>query len=509
MATLKKIPDSYLTPARTLPQQELADAWITNPEAARLLTFGTRDPRLSDPPHDHGQDGGEVLVDVPLTIYVATQIQRSVVQGASPRVLITQGVILRGGQAGFTGRLCLSWDAVGDIVVYVSLRPYSETNRDLLTGLQATTQITFTPGFAPDTRALAFALTDLSALGDTRYDREVELVVWQAYLPPFFVTFGHRLEAVYLETSVVDTSARETERSELPRQSIAYADIKSGAILGQDLGRKLRDTHNAMLRGMLGRAPGLTNDGRSDTTRSYQQEIEGAHQHQGIDVPDGCGSFTSDGAVLRDTLFAVSFCGANPTAGVVGDYSGPYLHPTGAFDATALRVECRASIPSGLGAIDVRFALRVNTDQTNTRLRIHADVRGWDGVSICTGIGSGVHRQENAKDGDGLYVCEVDPLDNALFVASRRRRLGRAGLWTLAALRNPTPATGLRAGNQQISESVRLNLTHPKLRPSDPMHATADYQVVLRWELLTPDLLTAVDLFARVNWCLGLPSRGF
>lgn len=521
MATLKKIPDSYLTPARTLPEQEMADCYITNPAAARLLTYGTRDPRLTDPPHDHGQDGGEVRVDVPLVSItfgpektavgpqVGISVQRTLALGTTPRILGTAGVPLRAGQSQLSGWVYMAFDVIEQATLYVTLRPYAEANRNLQAGLNATAQLVMTPSIVPQERFLGFDLDNLASMGDTRYDREVEVVVWQAYLPPVPATSGHRLLGVYLDTKTIDTRARDAERSELPRQTISYADIKTGAILGQDLGRKLRDTHNGLLRGMLGRAPGLTNDGRSDPTRPYQQDLFCAHSHQGLDVPDGCGSFWSDGAVIRDTLFAVSFYHANPVAALTEDYSGALIHSTGTFEAASLRVECRASIPAGLGAIDLRFELKVATSQPATRLFVHADVRGFDGVSICTGISSGVHQQQSTQDSDGLYLCEVDPLDNNLFVPGRKRRLSRGGLWTLAGLRFPVPAAGMRPSNHQISETVRLSLTHPKIDPANTPHQTADYMVILRWELQTPEGATAADAGARVNWALGLSARGF
>lgn len=521
MAVLKAIPDSYLTPSRTLPQQELADAYITNPVAARLLTYGTREPRFSDPPHDHGQDGGEVRLDVPVCSVtfgpektlsgpqVGIRIQPSSALGANPRILGTAGIPLRAGQLQLSGLLAIAYDAVATITLNVTLRPYSEANRDLGQGLNATTQVVFTPAFAPDERALSFSMLDLSPLGDTRYDREVELVIWQSYLPPAIVTSGHRLMGVYLDVLAIDTRARQTERSELPRQTIGYADIKTGAILGQDLGAKMRDTHNALLRGMVGRSPGQTNDGRTDASRPYRADLSCAHQHQGIDVPDGCGSFESDGAVIRDTSCLVALCHSNAVVALTEDYSGQLLHGSGVFDATSLRIEARASIPSGLGAFDLRFELKTTSHQQNVRLFVHADVRGFDGVSICTGASSGVHQQQGDLDADGLYVCEADPLDNGLFVPSRKRRLGRTGLWTLAALRSMVPAAGMRPSNHQISETVRLALTQPKLVSTDTPHQTSDYIVILRWELQTPEGATAVDPSTKLNWALALPSRGF
>lgn len=523
MATLKKIPTSYLTPMRTLPQQEMADEYITNPQAGRLLVYGTRDTRLSDPPHDHGQSGGEIRKDVQVFAVslgpektaagprLGIQIQRSaLLLGLNPpRILGAAGVMLKAGQSQVSGLLFVAVDAIAQMTISVSLRPYTETNRDINQGLQATAQIIFTPLAAPSEAALSWSLTDLSSMGDSRYDREAELVVWQQYQPPTTVTSGHRLVGVYANVLVVDTRARDAERSELPRQDIAYADIKTGAILGQDIGAKMRATHNALMRGMLGRAPGLDNLGYSDQTRPYIQDIEAAHQHQGIDVPDGCGSFWSDGAVLRDTVAALSLHHINSVAGTSADYTGAFLHSSGVFDATSLLVELRCSIAAGLGALELRVAVFVGTAEQTTRFLVHCDVRGFDGVSICTGVSSGIHQQESALDSGGLFVCEIDPLDNNLFSPSRKRRLARAGLWTLAALRSQTPASGMRPTNQQISETIRINLTQPKIDSSNAPHATADYVLTVRLELQTPFGATAVDTASKLNWLLAVPARGF
>ena len=89
MATLKIIPDSFLTPARPLPEQELADMMVSNPDAARLLTYGARDVHGAYPPHDHAQDGGEVMVYHPVA---------RLFFGPEPLATSTvQGIIIDGG----------------------------------------------------------------------------------------------------------------------------------------------------------------------------------------------------------------------------------------------------------------------------------------------------------------------------------------------------------------------------------------------------------------------------
>jgi hypothetical protein len=536
MATLKKIPDAYLTPARQLPEQELADMMVSNPEAARLLTYGTRQPQNADPPHDHAQEGGEVLIYHPacrLTFgpepFAAGSMQGVVIDGGvlvdgqftfdvalGPRILASGAVFLPGGTQRLEGYLLVEVDQFEAMTLYVSLRPYNQLNKKFDTLDHPSVQLTFTPATAQHTEALVFA--DLSTLGDVRYDREYELVIWQAYRPNAPVTFGERVVAVYLDAGVAATvhaGARVVTRLDLQRQSVSYADVKSGAILGQDVGRKMRSTHNALLRGMIGRAPGLLNsDDASDLLRPYTQEVHCAHQHQGIDVPDGCGGYWSDGAVIRDTLFSESFAHrvivtSPPVPNQ--DYKGRKIHSSGALDATWVQLEYRASIPAGLGAIDVRLCVESGSSRVETRLLVHADVRGQDGVSICKGITSGVHRHANTLDATGLFVCEVDPLDNDAMEPGRKRKLGRKGLWTKEARRfnGLSPRPGVRNTAHQISEVVRLLLTHPKLDPADSRHQTADYRVLLRLELQITGAATVVDPGAELRWVLGVSSRGF
>jgi hypothetical protein len=535
VATLKKIPDTYLTPARQLPEQEAFDLHVGNPEAARLLIGGSRQIRAADPPHDHGQDGGEVLLAHPPVrlsfgpVALATGtvsgslIESVLVDGVpsfsaalGPRLMASAGVFVAGGVQSLEGYVLFAFDSLNAVSVIVTLRPYGQTNKDSDRGLALTQTLAFTPLGSVWSVALSFA--DLTPLGDVRYDREYELCIWQNYSPPAVVTFGHRVTSIYLDAgtpATVQGGARDVSRLDQPRQSVSVADIKAGAILGQDVGRKMRSTHNALLRSLLGRAPGLLNsDDTPDLARPYLQEVHAAHQHRGIDVPDGCGGYWSDGAVLRDTLFADCLCVPNPlTAPVIQneDYRGFLVHSSGALDATWVQLEYRASIPAGLGAIDLRFCLETAATQIETRLLIHADVRSWGGVSICTGLVSGNHRSRAAKDAGGLYVCEVDPLDNEAFEPSRKRRLTRKGLWTLDARRLSSlrSLAGVRSTAHQISEVVRLNLTHPKINPTDKAHATADYRIILRFEVQITGGATVVDPGAELRWVLGVASRGF
>jgi hypothetical protein len=433
-----------------------------------------------------------------------------------PRPIAACGLWVAGGTQTLEGYLYLDLDVADTVTLHVTLRPYGQANRDFGSGLSLSQ--TLTAALLGGQRTLPLSLVDLTPLGDPRYDRECELVVWQDYVPAGPVTSGSRLVAVYLDAGLpatVQAGARDATRLDLPRQAVSVADIKTGAILGQDVGRKMRATHNALLRGMLGRAPGLKNtDDTPDLQRPYIEEVHCAHQHRGIDVPDGCGGYWSDGVALRDTYFAQSFY--QPVfvvAPVVQnqDYRGALIHSGGALDATWIQAEYRVSIPAGLGAMELRFSLEPAAQEIETRLLVHVDVRGEDGVSICTGLTSGNHRHADALDAGGLYVCEVDPLDNDAFEPSRKRRLTRKGLWTRDARRltSLTSIAGVRDTAQLVSEVVRVNLTHPKINASDPPHATTHYRVLIRWELQVTGGVTSHDPGAQVRWVLGYATRGF
>jgi hypothetical protein len=51
-------------------------------------------------------------------------------------------------------------------------------------------------------------------------------------------------------------------------------------------------------------------------------------------------------------------------------------------------------------------------------------------------------------------------------------------------------------------------LTHPAVRSADTYHATGDYQLTLRFDLLRQDA-GVYDEAARLNWLLVVPGRGW
>jgi hypothetical protein len=51
-------------------------------------------------------------------------------------------------------------------------------------------------------------------------------------------------------------------------------------------------------------------------------------------------------------------------------------------------------------------------------------------------------------------------------------------------------------------------LTHPAVRSADAYHATGDYQLTLRFDLLRADA-GVYDEAARLNWLCVLPGRGW
>jgi hypothetical protein len=525
MATIEKIPDSYLTPARVLPEQELADAHIENPKALRLLTYGSREIKQASPPHDHAQDGGDTLIWFPIlnAIFGASRVplaQGIVISGAQfdvsqgARLLSTMSVFVPGGVNELQGFLTLDLDSISEINLWVTLRPYSAANKNLQRGLYIAQQILFTPAVAPVVISQDVLFSNLAQLGDSRYDREFEIVIWQAYQPPAPVTSGHRIVSLYLDAGIpatVQAGGRDVSRNDLPLKTVSYADIKSGAILAVDLSLKMRATNNDLLSGMLGRATGLLSNDTPDRDRPYIQPIWCAHQHQGIDVPDSCGGFWSDGAVVKSHLISSSYFGAGLIVTTNQAYSGLLLHTNGLPDASWLLLEHRLSIPSGLGALELRFELSTGGALVNQRVFVHIDVRDPSGTSICTGLSSGVHDQQRARDAEGLWVCEVDPLDNDRFVFMRRRRLASKGLWTLDAQRDHDEIVNdeLARTTHQISDVVQIKLTHPKYRQTDEPHVTQDYTLTLRLEHVIVGGATPLEPTTRINWLLVKPRRGF
>jgi hypothetical protein len=546
--TLTAIPDAYVAPVRTLPQAELKVIAQGNPKALRLLTYGTRPPIGCSPPHNHGGDGGEVLDHALLSVVFGPyqpedgsgtvkigvpipNVSGTVASdGLEDKLIASAPLVVPGGVSHINAYILVAWDGSSNgeaIDFHVALRSLSQTNQryrvfesnesTYLPLLRAGTQTVTATGSAAYGSSGVFSL-DLTEAGDTTLDREFELCVWK--LSTASTTARHRLCALYVYPDTSDTAGgRSATRGDAPLTGPSVSELKAKATISTPLLSKVRTRLNQESRALLGFAPGLAADSKTpDRRRPYSQTVSAAHAHKGILCPDGSGGFTCEGAVLPHALAVQSYVrnlseNANQLASDVYPYLGIRIHPTGgaALDSKWLRLQYRISIPAGLGSLLLRFAARADTSDERTALTVRAHcnpVAG--GSSIVKGIRTPSH-SSTGTDADGYYKCEVAPIPNDAYQnMSKRRGAAKAGGWTQAACltEGEAPASVEVHNAYQISEPVEIFLSHPAVRSTDTYHATGDYLLSLRFDLLELDTGT-FDAGARLNWVLVTPGRGW
>lgn len=546
MATLTKIPLSYLAPNRTIPQAELGVLANTNPATLRLLTYGTRPVVGVSIGHDHGQDGGDALlwrsvlsltfgphhnpIGVSIVDAIGIPFAQSAVESANPvsatnpKLVAAAPVLVPGGLASLEGVVVFYADTTDAITVRITLRPVGAHNHDLGEAPgEALATISFTPTAPPKyySQTVSFSASTLAGLGDPAFDRELELCVWQLYSPASSIQ-GHRLVSLTLDAGsygVTLAGTRPPAQGDPALSHVEVGEVLTGQAVVPDLLGRIKDRYSQEGAALLGRAPGLGADAQtSDSRREFVQNVIAAHQHTGILAENEGGELVSDGAIVRDQLFVQTYAlrfdqGADnrlvfDNEPVQGQGIG---EPGGAGIASPLELIFRASIPAGLGAFLVRFSLgpRETTDKT---CRIRVDVRGEDGVSIVTGVTSGRNRASSTLVG-GYWVCEVDPIDNPAWQPIRRLRPLLRSPWSLNALlpaaqRPPVLFAPARTGGfHRVSELVRVELTQPAVRSTDTPHKTGDYRILIRLDLQKDD--ATYDSAARLLWMHGLTERGW
>lgn len=531
MSTIKKIADASIAPS-TPSAEVLYNLWQTNDQGLRDEIYGPdRAIAGATPGHNHGEQGGEILVDDRPLVSVAFGPFNSESAANSPQVGTCYGilndttstflfedgsskllaavpVLIPGGVEEVLVRLSLYAIGSQSIKFYTQLAPLTQSGyRSLAVGAYETgSTLSFT-----GTRLRKADIThdDLSALGDPTLDRLCELRIYQALSS----TVEHRLcgAAVY---ATATTRARPAMQGDPPQARLVLADIIKGAIT-PELTAKLRQIENGHAIALLGRAPGLHPDGSPDRTRSYLQEIEGVHLHQGPLCPLEEGGSYPDGEILPWPLVTASYprSQGEDGSGNADAYQarGLKIHPTDLDAATWLHLRYRCSIPSGLFAVALRFALMPGTSSPATTCRVRVDVRpvGSDSsaASIVSRVSSGPYAG-TAKDTDGLVVCSVDPIHSDLYVPNRVRqgRGQKLSLWSQDARlpESSLPAGAIRDYAYRISEPVVIELTNPLLRDSDAYRPTQDYTLHLRVQLRDDDQ-AAYDTAARLLWVQVLP----
>jgi hypothetical protein len=535
MSEIKKTSDAYVQGGASPDPAKAYELWVLNDEGQRDLIYGARPVIGASPPHDHGNNGGEIL-DYPLASVIVGP-QASETAGGTPAVGVPYGiltntsfltdkgstkllaafpVLLLGGVSAVDVTVVFSYAAgLGNVKFHAQLVPLNRTNYASQGAGATGVSSTFSAG-AAGYKKTTISAVDLSPLGDSRVDRLVECRIFQALTS----TVAHRLCSV-LVTTATTSAGRLPGLSDPPRAKLTVMDLLFGGIT-PELTTRIRRIESGHAVGLLGRTPGLHLDNAPDRRRDYEQRVYYPHQHQGAIVPESDGTFFSDGACLRRPLFIASYArnlGDDGASNVDAlPVRGLKVHPAGTLGSTWLHLKFYCSIPAGLGALELYFAMQPATTDAKTECRVHVDVRPVGNLGASASIVSSVRsgtgfRAPSTLDSNGYFICEVDPLDNDAFAVnnSRRNRSGTSkGLWTLDAQLSAadTPAGILRDTPARVSQPILVSLDHKGVRSTDPFRDTGGYVVFVRVELKTIDSGN-YDAGARLLWCAAFPQRGW
>jgi len=533
MSVLKKSPD-YVVEGGAAPDPANAyELWVQNDAALRDLTYGpTRTIEGAVTPHNHGHDGGEILDEVLASVIFGPQASETA--GGTPTIGVPYGIratadflfddgsskllgafplLIPGGVSAIDVTLVMQYNNTSSSLRYhVQLVPFQRTNTrsqaDGVTGVSSLVSSGST-GYKRTT----VDITDLSALGDPTQDRLVECRIFQALSS----TILHRFCSV-LVTVNDTTGGRAAMSGDPPRARVTVSDLLFGAIT-PELTARMKRIENGHAVSLLGRAPGLHKNGTPDRNRDYEQRIYYPHQHQGQYCPDSDGAIYSDGACLRRPLWISSYSRnlGDDGAGNVDALGvrGVKIHPSGTLSSTWLHHKHYITIPAGLGAFELYFAIQPATTDAKAEMRVHIDVRPVGNpvtaASVVAGIRTGRGFQApSTKDSNGYFVCEVEPQDGDAFQFNKGRIRQGKGLWTLdAQLSAAETQSGIMRDNPaRISQVVYVFLQQKALRAADTFRETGDCIVFVRYELRTIDSGN-YDASARLLWDGAFPQRGW
>jgi hypothetical protein len=540
MSSITAIPDSYLEPLRGLSAAEKKVLFLDNDEGIRDLIYGSRAIEEAAPPHDHAENGGEVLayhilsvsfprrkledgtgtaaLGIPLgTPQTGETFDSS--NGGTSKLVASAPLFLPGGTRNLYVFALISWDGNSGGLDFPGLAgilsPYAWTNYKEEDSPSYDLEVwssegTISTGAAVVAAArLAWTANQLDRLGDPALDRELELRLFQNFDAPSGA--ARRLLGLFAVAGASPATRAADQNRDKPRAELQPVDILgSTGALTPSVTSTIRRQMNQHAAAALGLAPGVASNGESvDRRRTFRQIIERGHQHQGILVPEDDGSFSCDGAVIRRALVAQCFprnLGENTSHVVDGDaYRGIRLHPSGGatLDGKYLTLRYRVPIPRGLGSLVLRFAAYAGTSDQRTAMTARAKLSLISGgSSIVTGMRT-PRRSSHAVDASGFHYVEVSPLPNDAYPRPERG-------WTQAAkLQAAEAPEGVDlTWAYQISEPVEILLTHPAVKSTDDPHPTGDYELALRFDLLRQDA-GVYDEAARLNWLLVVPGRGW
>jgi hypothetical protein len=386
MAILDRLDDSLMTPGEPVSGAGLRRAWIENPDALALLTYGDRDPRAAGAQlaHDHAQGGG-VLLSGPLWSVAYGRYPRgdgssspgvpllpaSGSAGLSTRMkrLASALVYLPAGVASLTLSVLLVPDYAGTETVRLALalRPLSATNRDDLPPGVTTSEYTQghlarldgeTLDGALPWRVYSVTVSDLSRLGSPRAGRVAELVAYQTAGQ----TSAKRIYLCAVTARALDAAGpRPPRASDRAPSPVAGVSVTPGSVVTAALLLRAGRAQDGASVSVLGAAPGYQGE-TLDRRRPWSQSLSAPHRHTGTSLDRG-GVLVSDGARGPRVLAAASFTSSlrDDATPVLTDSlpgRGLALHPTGDLAGAWTTLSLRVSIPEGATALRLRLLLQ-------------------------------------------------------------------------------------------------------------------------------------------------------
>lgn len=526
MPTLTDFTDAQLKATGALKVKETSLYQLVEEGRAALKTgiWGARFGAVL--PHDHGPHGGVLLgrhvlawtlgphfregtSNPPVIGIPIAPPQVGVSMEATPKLLASVGCVIPGGVEQLFGRLGVRLPGGGSrtVTLIVAIRSLSKVGYEA-SRAPVSTSITITTSAVGIYHDASFTL-DLNGLGDFTLDRWVEVCLWQASNPPAATTYRALFVILWPNT----TTTRQLPAAlgaALPQPDAR--EIMGGAFLVQQWLQRVRWIFDALIYGTLGLVPGKIWDrldpDTPDRTAPWFKLIRAIHGHTG--------KSEADGAIIRQTLSALSCCvdfgddgaGEVTADGVKGEKIDPGGGGTFGFNALTRFIQ-RVSIAKGCRALELRFALMPVHASPVGHLFCFArvvPVRNLDTFGSTGAIETNVTSGNGASVGlatriIGFQGVEVTPLrGNAYQNPSAREALGYNGHWTADAQKPAAQMPpGILATNLYlVSDVVRIEITPPD---------TGDYMVEVRMAL-KDQAGDWVDS-ARLQWMTVLPAAGY
>jgi len=543
MSTLAYLADGDLAAGVELTATVALEVFWSNPEAVLDLVYGpTRRITGAAPPHDHDEDGGEphalpilqrsfgryqqnlsgrgIPLGPPASGTFAATEDNGETSYSNAKRLDCVMVVIPGGVSSVKVSLSEYHETTGKpVILYVALRSLSSVNFKLgVAPEEVRGTISYTTSGTPGTSNQTVTLDELGSLGDPTLDREIEASLWLG--SDLDSTTEHRIYDWEIVAVGYTEEPREASLLDLAYPALAVREFKAG--LGQIsplLIGKSTESYNALNRALWGSTPGLLPDLKPDLRRSYQETINGVHQHQGSWCPQADLSIVGDGAVLRDTQSfgfltylgeTLPLVAATPPTMDHRPSQGQFLHLTDDLSVGWYIYRFRRSIPAGCGELRLRIAATASVYDTSQKLLVEAFVQSVAADSpALLRLFCGPNASPLSDTEADYGSVEIEPEDDVAYlpgfdVANQNKKGWNRGVEIEAS---QASALQLLSTTYRISREIRMVLTYPPVRPDDPYRATEDYEIQLRFQMRNAD--GACDIGAGLLWLCCWSAPGY